>query len=180
MPQLFRKILVPHDFSNSASNALKVAASLAAAHRGRLTVLHVIYPYPMTGLTPAEGVPFIPPADLVPDATASLEAVVRRVLPRRGAPKVVCRVVVGHPAQQILEAARQADSVVMGTEGRTGLSHLLIGSVAEKVVRHSPRPVLTVRAGTRARKGAGRRARRTRRRGRRAARRPARVANRQP
>jgi universal stress protein A len=56
------------------------------------------------------------------------------------------RVVVGDPASQIVEASRRAGAVIMATEGRTGLAHLLIGSVAEKVVRHSPRPVLTLPA----------------------------------
>jgi nucleotide-binding universal stress UspA family protein len=58
---------------------------------------------------------------------------------------------VGPPAGCILEAARKADAIVMGTLGRTGLPHLLIGSVAERVVRHAPVPVLTVRAPARRR-----------------------------
>ena len=69
--------------------------------------------------------------------------------------KVAHRVVIGVPLQQILTAARDADSIVMATMGRSGLVHALLGSVAEKVVRHAPIPVLTVRAGR-----AGRRARR--------------------
>jgi nucleotide-binding universal stress UspA family protein len=51
----------------------------------------------------------------------------------------------GNPLQCILAAARDVDSIVMATVGRTGLAHFLIGSVAEKVVRHSPVPVLTIR-----------------------------------
>ena len=54
-------------------------------------------------------------------------------------------VMVGPPAACILEAARKADTIVMGTLGRTGLPHLLLGSVAERVVRHAAVPVLTVR-----------------------------------
>ncbi|TMB48311.1 MAG: universal stress protein [Deltaproteobacteria bacterium] len=67
--------------------------------------------------------------------------------PRKGAraPRTRCRVVLGDPLQRILAAARDADSIVIATAGRTGLSHLLIGSVAEKVVRHAPVPVLTIR-----------------------------------
>ena len=62
------------------------------------------------------------------------------------APRVAVLVTVGHPANEIVRAAAKADTIVMATMGRTGLGHLLIGSVAEKVVRHSPVPVLTMRA----------------------------------
>jgi universal stress protein A len=160
MSKLFRRILVPHDFSAPANRALKVAGQLAADARGRITVLHALLPYPLTGLTPAEGIPFIPPQDLVKPARERLEALVRRTLGRRV--RVNCRVVVGDATQEILAAARAATSIVMATEGRTGLSHLLIGSVAEKVVRHSPRPVLTLRTAARARRSP-RRPRRPRR-----------------
>jgi nucleotide-binding universal stress UspA family protein len=61
----------------------------------------------------------------------------------------------GDPAEQVLNAARslEADLIVMGTHGRKGLSHLVLGSVAERVVRESPVPVLTAHATTGARKG---------------------------
>ncbi len=61
------------------------------------------------------------------------------------APPVTYRVDVGDASQCILDAARRADVVVMSTSGRSGLKHLLIGSVAEKIVRHSTVPVLTIR-----------------------------------
>ncbi len=146
MSALFRTILVPHDFSNHATRALKVAAKLAEGGRSRLIVLHAIAPfYPITGLPPAEGMAWIPPADLIAQERQRLEKLVARTVKGRGAPRVDCRVVIGDPFQCIIEAARYADSIVMPTEGRTGLSHLLIGSVAEKVVRHAPVPVLTLR-----------------------------------
>jgi nucleotide-binding universal stress UspA family protein len=70
-------------------------------------------------------------------------------------------VVLGHPVERILDAARRADTIVMATAGRSGLAHLVIGSVAERVVRHAPVPVLTIRPAARRRGGAsrGRRAR---------------------
>jgi nucleotide-binding universal stress UspA family protein len=156
MARLFRRILVPHDFSEHATRALKVAADLAAAHRGRLVVLHVVVPFsPATGLPPVEGAVWIPPADLIASARKRLETLVARAVGRR-ARLARCEVVIGDPYQRIVHAARGADAIVMATAGRTGLSHLLIGSVAEKVVRHSPVPVLTLRAGTgRERRGAG-------------------------
>ena len=142
MADLFRSILVPHDFSPSATRALRLAADLASA-RSQIVVLHVVIPYPVTGITPGE-VPFVSPETLVTDAKRRLETVVRRIFGRRR--RLETRVVVGDPATRIVDAARRATCVVMATRGRTGLAHLLIGSVAEKVVRHSPRPVLTMRA----------------------------------
>jgi nucleotide-binding universal stress UspA family protein len=65
-----------------------------------------------------------------------------------------CRVLVGDPFLQIMAGSRTNDLVVMTTAGRTGLSHLMIGSVAEKVVRHPPVPVLTNRPSAMARKAA--------------------------
>jgi nucleotide-binding universal stress UspA family protein len=142
MADLFRSILVPHDFSPPATHALRLAADLASP-RSRLVVLHVVIPYPVTGISPGE-LPYIPPESLASAAKQRLEALVRRTLGARR--RVESRVVVGDPAGSIVDAARRATCVVMATRGRTGLAHLLIGSVAEKVVRHSPRPVLTVHA----------------------------------
>jgi nucleotide-binding universal stress UspA family protein len=157
MRRLFRKILVPHDFSDHATEALRTAADLAARHRGRLLVLNAVVPYSyVTGLPPVEGTVWLPPADLVGREQRRLEALVRRTLGRRRV-KADCRVVVGDPYQRIVDAARKCDSIVMTTAGRSGLAHLLIGSVAEKVVRHSPVPVLTLRPST---SGARRRRRR--------------------
>jgi nucleotide-binding universal stress UspA family protein len=62
--------------------------------------------------------------------------------------KVVVQV--GHPAETIVDAAAAASLVIMATHGRTGVSHLLLGSVAERVVRLSPAPVLTIRPKKRA------------------------------
>ena len=150
MATLFRRILVPHDFSTPATRALRTAADLAAAHRGQLVVLHAITPfYPVTDLPMAEAAAWIPPADLAADARKRLETLVARTLRGRRQPRVRCSVEIGDPYKIIMKAARAADTIVMATQGRTGLPHLLIGSVAEKVVRHAPVPVLVVRAGVR-------------------------------
>jgi len=156
---LFRRILVPHDFSDAAAHAFRVAAQLARQHRGRLAVLHVVTPYqPVTELPEVIG--WIPDAEMVSATKRSLDEIVRRELRGRGAPRVRVDVLLGDPATRIVAAASDADCIVMATEGRTGLSHLLIGSVAEKVVRHSPVPVLTVRPlARRARRPAARRSR---------------------
>jgi nucleotide-binding universal stress UspA family protein len=161
MGRLFAKVLVPHDFSQHATQALRIAAEIAARERGRLTVIHAIPPvYPMA-VAPAAPAAWIPttlptPAEIA-DVRRRLEGLVARAISGRKKPRVDCRVVVADPFQAILDAARGATAIVMSTLGRTGLAHLLLGSVAEKVVRHSPVPVLTIRP--RAAKG-----RRTRRR----------------
>lgn len=143
---LFRRILVPHDFSPEATVALKTAASLAKTHGGSLTVLHVIVPFYVPADVPfglaADTLP--PPASFVPEQRARLEKVVTKAL-GGDAPPVTYRVEVGDASQCILDAARRADLVVMSTLGRSGLKHLLMGSVAEKVVRHATSPVLTIR-----------------------------------
>jgi len=141
----FRRILVPHDFSDHATAALKTAARLMAPS-GRLTVLHVVVPIvPVTEIPPAGMAPYVSPVELVKAAEGQLERVVAKALPPRSRARVERKVEVGDPLQCIMDAARRVDVIVMSTAGRTGLSHLLIGSIAEKVVRHSPVPVLTLR-----------------------------------
>lgn len=156
MASIFRRILVPHDFSAEATRALKVAAELAAARQGRLVVLHVIPPYDAVMPFPAMEAAVMPPvADLVGPALKQLRALVAKTLKGADAPPVSCRVVLGNASDSISEAARGCDSIVMTTTGRTGLAHFVIGSVAERVVRHSPVPVLTLRTrGTARRKKA--------------------------
>lgn len=143
---LFRRILVPHDFSAHATRALKVAAELARAHRGRLLVLHVITPFHPVTAFPEEGVALVSEADLMTGERSRLETLVARTLGRKRTPPVRCAVTIGDPYHRIADAARGVDLVVMSTAGRTGLAHILIGSVAEKVVRHAPVPVLTIPA----------------------------------
>jgi nucleotide-binding universal stress UspA family protein len=165
MPRLFRTVLVPHDFSAHATLALRVAADLAAADKGRLVVLHAMPPaYPVPALAPAAPAAWVPSAIPSPEFVAHerdrLRALVAGAVGGRRKVRAECRVVVADPFQAILEAARGATSIVMSTLGRTGLAHLLMGSVAEKVVRHAPVPVLTIRP----RATRGRRPRRSRRR----------------
>jgi nucleotide-binding universal stress UspA family protein len=112
----------------------------------------VITPFnPVTAL-PDETLPDLPGPAVIRGERERLEALVARTVRGKG-PRVECQVVIGDPFRRITEAAREADAIVMATAGRTGLSHLLIGSVAEKVVRHAPVPVLTVRPGERPARG---------------------------
>jgi nucleotide-binding universal stress UspA family protein len=146
--RLFKQILVPHDFSAAATRALGVAAGLATKHGGTMTVLHVLTPfYSGPGYPTQTEIAWSTPEEIAADRRARLERLVREAL-GRGAPKVDCKVVTGEAAPAILSAAKSADVIVMSTLGRTGLPHLLIGSIAEKVVRHSPVPVLTIHGAT--------------------------------
>ena len=138
----FRRLLVPHDLSAQADRALKVAAELAGP-TGELLVLHAVMPV-MPTADFAAAMLYVPVDELMLDADRHLRAVVTRVVGRRG-PKTRILVVVGDPYASINAHTRGMDAVVMSTLGRTGLSHLVMGSVAEKTVRHSPIPVLTLR-----------------------------------
>lgn len=143
----FRRILHPTDFSRASAPALRRAVALARACRAPLVLLHV--------MTPPS--PFIG-EDTLPSSYVDLLILARRSAKRRLA-AVFVRVrrtgvraravfVEGLPADAILRAARRmrADLIVMGTHGRTGVSRVFMGSVAERVVRQSRCPVLTVRA----------------------------------
>jgi nucleotide-binding universal stress UspA family protein len=143
--KLFRRVLVPHDFSSHADGALKTAAELAQRDGGRLLVLHVIAPFYGPPPLADGGAAFLGPAALVPEQLEALKTHTARLL-GRGAPPYACRVEVGDPAQQMVDAARAVDCIVMATHGRTGLMHLLVGSVAERAVRLSSVPVLIIRA----------------------------------
>jgi nucleotide-binding universal stress UspA family protein len=122
---------------------LRFAAALAGP-TGELLVLHAVMPIaPIADFGPGAGFD-IPIDELVSSARQGLARVVARASGRRG-PKMTTKVDVGDPYGRIMANARGMDAIVMSTMGRTGLSHLVIGSVAEKVVRHSPIPVLTLR-----------------------------------
>jgi nucleotide-binding universal stress UspA family protein len=159
MNKLFRDVLVPYDFSRHATRALRLAAELARANGGRLAVVHVVPRLAQfTGIPPGGFAPAEVTARLVKDQQRRLEARVARTVGKGR--RVACRVVVGEPVAAILGAARGMSVIVMGTLGLTGVARFVIGSVAERVVRHAPIPVVTMRAGARLHA----RARRTRRR----------------
>jgi nucleotide-binding universal stress UspA family protein len=140
-----RKILVPTDFSSDAAAAARFAVSIAAPLDATVTLLHV---YQLPVYVTAEGAVLqASPANLARRAQNvddELESA-RQSIEDAGVP-VATTSAAGDPAQQIVAAADGFDLIVMGTRGRVGLLHLLVGSVAEKVMRHAARPVLTVRA----------------------------------
>ncbi|MBY0279484.1 universal stress protein [Candidatus Binatia bacterium] len=163
MAKLFQRILVPYDFSDHSRHALEVACDLAAENSGEVIAVCALEPVSsLAGIRPPGGPIWYPPDDVIASERARLEAAVAEV---RGRRKIATRatIVVGAPLEVILAAAKRADVIVMATTGRGALSHLLVGSVAEKVVRHAPVPVLTIgREAMRRAGGAGKQGRRTR------------------
>jgi nucleotide-binding universal stress UspA family protein len=146
----WRTILVPHDFSNSANHAAALARDVAAKFGARLILLHVTeVPTGIsidTAVVPSPGAAPISLRDYAnANANDHLADLAAR-LEKDGA-VVSSQVAVGNAVDEILRVAAEekADLIVMGTHGRTGLRHLVAGSVTEKVVRTSPAPVLTVR-----------------------------------
>jgi nucleotide-binding universal stress UspA family protein len=137
--------LVPIDFSSYAEQALDSAIALAQKLQARVTLLHVIQPPAVVnvagGIWPSST--FL--QDLEAAVTRDMEGYLARVTAAGLAGEIA--VVHGVPFQEILDTAkaRQVDLIIMGTHGRTGLSHVLLGSVAEKVVRLAPCPVLIAR-----------------------------------
>lgn len=142
----YTKILVPTDFSPSATEALHSAADLAARYGASITLVHVfehlVYPFPeATGFSAIVNL-----ADVIEDIDRLLEKSKQAAL-QAGAKTVTATQLQGYPPTEIAGYAKSGgfDLIVMGTHGRRGLSHLMIGSVAERVVRLAPCAVLTVR-----------------------------------
>jgi len=140
---LVERILLATDFSDCAGRAQEYALFLARAWSAKLEILHVLEFQP--GMDPEYHVNTLYLEDLRRDATRRLEEYVRRATGLGVA--ATQREVLGVPSLRINEAAQEtnADLVVLGTHGRTGLEHILLGSTAERVVRGAPCPVLTVR-----------------------------------
>ena len=142
-----RRILVPTDFSKHSHNALRYAVAFAEKFGAELHLLHVVQDLALFIPDNVGGAPpVVPPVDQL---TAAVHEALQRVIRENGLERLrVCpEVREGTPFHEIIRCARDrdVDLIVMGTHGRSGLAHVLLGSVAEKVVRKAPCPVLTVR-----------------------------------
>jgi nucleotide-binding universal stress UspA family protein len=139
-------ILVPVDFSENTPAILDWAAHLAAEHGSKVTLLHA-YHLPVE-FQQLEGA-YLPP-DFWQSVRTEAETSLRRYAEEleRKQIRVETAVCEGYAATVIVEeaATRRADLIVIGTHGRSGLKHLLLGSIAERVVQKAPCPVLTVKA----------------------------------
>lgn len=141
----FQRILVPTDFSSHAQHAALVAGDMAQRYDAELTLLHVqsaeLFDVP-------EGYVLNMPAQLdqLMKVLAERLAAFQQAMRANGLRRVETRLLRGPIAGEIVAHAKEFDLIVMGTHGRTGLQHLLMGSVAERVVRLAHCAVLVVRA----------------------------------
>jgi len=145
----FTHILVPFDFNPASDAALACAKDIADKFGARLSLLHVVTDPKATGFwTPEVYVPAIPQTQerFLREATQRLENALSAE--ERSRFSVTLEARIGAVADHIDDLAREqkVDLIVMGTHGRTGLAHLLLGSVAEGVLRRAPCPVLTTHA----------------------------------
>ena len=142
----WKRILCPIDFSDASRAALETAADLASRHGATLTLFHA---YPVPGYTFPDGSFGASTRmldELAEQARGHLDEW-KGIAAGFGLQGVEAATAVGEPAYEIVSYAKEkaVDLVVVGTHGRTGLTHALMGSVAERVVRKAPCPVLTVR-----------------------------------
>jgi nucleotide-binding universal stress UspA family protein len=146
----WKTILVPHDFSSSANHAAAVARDEAGLHGAKLVLLHVIdIPHhfgPDAVVFPPEtGAPIAIGDYARATAQTHLDDLIARLEKDGATASGLVRS--GTTVEEILRAADElkVDAIVMGTHGRSGVRHMIAGSVAERVVRAAKVPVITVR-----------------------------------
>jgi nucleotide-binding universal stress UspA family protein len=140
-------IVVPTDFSEFAEYAFTWALGIAADWKAKVVVVHAVHPISYLAFPDSVYVPDLQKmeAEMIADAEKRLADFTAK---KGSSPvPVETRVAVGEAMGEICQAATRehADLIVMGSHGRTGLSHVLLGSVAERIVRHAPCPVLVAR-----------------------------------
>jgi universal stress protein A len=142
-----RRVLAPSDFSDHSLPSVLYAAEMAEKFGAELILLHVIQDLAL--VMPDAVMPTPIPAPDIQQLTESARTAIGELVTRHNLDRLKPRVEIryGSPAAEIVEAAKSlnADLLCISTHGRGGLAHFLLGSVAEKVIRQSPCPVLTVR-----------------------------------
>ncbi len=140
-----KTILCPLDYSKGSLAALDYALHFALRETAKLCIMHVVDVRHIEGYTPLES--NLPYPDSEAIARMKKELGERVPYEVRGKVSVESIVTVGIPVVEIINVAKEkgVDVIVMGTHGRTGIAHMIVGSVAENVVRRSLCPVLTVR-----------------------------------
>jgi len=144
------KILCPIDFSEHSLEALDNAVEMAQNLSSELVLTHIISPIPVRP-TPTQPSEFDVSGyrdTLEENSEENMDSVIKKHIPDNVKVKKVIRS--GMPAQEIDDIAEEEniDLLIISTHGRTGLSHVIFGSVAEKIIRHAPCPVLTIRSKT--------------------------------
>ena len=146
----FKKILCPTDFSDPSYESLKAAAELAGHFSADLHLVHVIPPIPLANVLSPEMTPSFDISLYQEEQKKGFEKALQEVIEQRVPQGLSVHplVVLGHPVEEILRLVQdqKMDLIVIATRGRTGLPHFIFGSVAEKVVRLAPIPVLVVTA----------------------------------
>ena len=142
-----RRILIPIDFSPHSEQALKYGVALAEKFEAELFLIHAFQDVSIYQTEVVSGAPPIMPP--VEQLTASARGAMERLVQEKNLQRFGTHtdIVEGAPVEEIVDYAKEKniDLIVMGTHGRGWLAHVLMGSVAEKVVRKAPCPVLTVR-----------------------------------
>lgn len=144
----FKKILVPVDFSRHSQEALQMALGLAEKFSASIKLVNVYQPLDY-GL-PDGFLSYAPLQlnELISALEKHLDKTLQETRAGAGSTAITSTLLHGAVASEITRCAKdeQFDLIVMGTHGRTGIGHVMLGSVAEKVLRTAPCPVLTVRA----------------------------------
>lgn len=145
----FKKILCPTDFSEASYCGIKLGGEMAKNHGSEIIIVNVHKPIPKlpTPRVETSEVTFditAYEAEVIKDAEQNLAQVSGAILPDSVTPKLIIRM--GRPAEEILKVAEEenVDAICIATHGRTGLAHIVFGSVAQRVVRRAPCVVVTV------------------------------------
>lgn len=146
---MFKKILLATDGSAASAHAARLAVELARTHGATLTALYVVDPYPYLGIGEANPLGFQAYMSAAHEHAAQAHGKVSALCTQGGAP-VELRLRRAEDIQAsegILHTAQEegSDLIVVGSHGRTGMSRLMLGSIAAKVVAQSPVPVLVAR-----------------------------------
>jgi nucleotide-binding universal stress UspA family protein len=142
----WKRILCPIDFSDASRAALEAAAEVAKRYGAKVALFHA---YPVPGYTFPDG-SFVASSKMLDELSQQAQRHLeewKAIAEGLGIAQVEIATAIGEPAHEILAFAKaqNADLLVLGTHGRTGIQHALMGSVAERVVRRASCPVLTVR-----------------------------------